>query len=84
MESKLDQVYFLVHSQHVVLDGEFSPWPSVCSGVAQSSVLGPLLFAIYVNDLTTIVKSSLVLFADDTKLFDVLNLLKMLETAKRH
>jgi len=34
-----------------------------------SSVLGPLLFAIYVNDLPTIVNSSLVLFADNTKLF---------------
>jgi len=52
-----------------VINGELSPWLSIKSGVSQGSVLGPLLFAIYVNNLPTIVKSSLVLFADYTKLF---------------
>ena len=61
---------FLVHrKQRVVINGEFSQWSSVNSGVPQGSVLGPLLFAIYMNDLPTRVKSSLVLFANDTKLF---------------
>ena len=52
-----------------MINGEFSPWSSVRSGAPQGSVLGPLLFVIYVNDLPTIVKNSLVLFADNTKLF---------------
>jgi len=63
------QSFLVQRKQRVVINGEFSPWSSVKSGVPQGSVLGPLLFAIYVNDLPTIVKSSLVLFADDTKLF---------------
>jgi len=55
--------------QCVVINSQYSFWSSVRSGVPQGSVLGPLLFAIYVNDLPDNVKSSLLLFADDTKLY---------------
>ena len=63
------QSFLVQQKQHVVINGEFSPWIYVKRWVSQGSVLGPLLFAIYVNDLPSIVKSLLVLFADDTKLF---------------
>ena len=46
-----------------------SDWCDVISGVPQGYVLGPLLFAIYVNDLPDVVESLMFLFADDTKLF---------------
>ena len=55
--------------QRVLINNSFSPLSPVTSGVPQGSVLGPLLFTIYVNDLLSCVSSSLLMFADDTKLF---------------
>ena len=55
--------------QRVIVDGEISNWKSVLSGVPQGSVLGPILFLIYTNDLEDDISSKLLKFADDTKLF---------------
>jgi hypothetical protein len=44
-------------------------WTAVLSGVPQGSVLGPLLFLIYVNEISEIVNSSIKMFADDTKIW---------------
>ena len=55
--------------QRVVVDGEVSSWKSVLSGVPQGSVLGPILFLVYINDLEEWVKRKILKFADDTKLF---------------
>ena len=55
--------------QRVVVDGEVSNWKSVLSGVPQGSVLEPILFLIYINDLDDDITSKLLNFADDTKVF---------------
>ena len=59
--------------QRVVVDGEVSNWKSVLSGVTQGSVLGPILFLIYINDLDGSITSNVLKFADDTKLFRKVN-----------
>ena len=58
-------------SQKVVLDGVSSDSKPVHSGVLQGTVLGPLIFLIYINDITKHVssRSSLRLFADDCLLY---------------
>ena len=55
--------------QRVAVNNSYSDWKPVTSGVPQGSVLGPLLFAIYVNDMPSVVSSKLFKFADDTKLY---------------
>ena len=59
--------------QRVVLNGQFSSWADVNADVPQGSILGPLLFLIYTNDLSDGLKSECKLFADDNFLFSVVN-----------
>ena len=55
--------------QRVVLNGQCFSWMDVQAGVPQGSILGPLLFLIYINDLPDNLTSNPKLFADDTSLF---------------
>ena len=64
---------FLVNrKQRVVLNGQVSSWSNVKAGVPQGSILDPLLFLNYINDLPKDLSSNAKLFADDTSLFSVI------------
>ena len=54
--------------QRVVVNGKMSEWTEVTSGVPQGLVLGPTLFLIYINDIDDGVASTILKFADDTKI----------------
>ena len=63
-------ISFLKEStQQVVLNGSFSDPAAVMSGVPQGTVLGPLLFLLYINDMPALLNSLLKLFADDSYLY---------------
>lgn len=68
-ERKWFENYLSGRMQAVKVNGELSEWEGVRCGVPQGSTLGPLLFLIYVNDISTAVECSFILFADDTVLY---------------
>ena len=63
--------YLSYRIQRVVLNGKMSKWTSVTTGVRQGSVLGPLFFLIYINDLVDNLSSEAKVFADEALLFSV-------------
>jgi len=55
----------------VIADGFRSSWSIVVSGVPQGSVLGPLLYFLYINDIPNLITSKVKLFTDDMKLWHI-------------
>ena len=70
---KLFRNYLSNRKQCVVLNGSSSDYSGIESGVPQGSVLGPLLFLIYINGLERNIKSNIKFFADDTMIFSIVN-----------
>ena len=59
--------------QRVLLNGKNSEWATISAGVPQGSILGPLFFLVYMNDLADDLKGNVKMFADDTSLFSAVN-----------
>ena len=67
------QNFLNVRYQRVVLNGQSSNWEKFNAGVLQGSILGPLLFLLYINDISNNLECNVKLFADDTCLFSVVH-----------
>ena len=78
---KLIESFLSDRYQRVVLNGQTSKWNKITAGVPQGSILGPLFFLIYINDLPSELSCSSKLFADDTSLFSVIK--NVNKTAKK-
>ena len=65
--------YLFGRKQRVVLQGVESQWNYIKAGIPQGSILGPLLFLIFINDIVTEIESSIRIFADDTSLFIIVD-----------
>ena len=65
--------YLENRKQRVVLNGKSSQWASISAGVPQGSVLGPLFFLAYINDLVDNIDCDVRMFANDTSLFSIVN-----------
>ena len=65
----LVETWLTLRRQRVIVDSEISNWKSVLNGVPQGSVVCPILFLIYANDLEDGISSKVLKFADNTKLF---------------
>ena len=59
--------------QKVVVEGEMLSWTDVKSGIPQGSVLGPILFVVFINDMPNNVLSTCKMFADDAKVYREVN-----------
>ena len=64
--------YLQNRKQRVVLNGQNSAWAEVYSGVPQGSILGPLLYLVFSDDLIQFLESNAFLFADDTSLVEII------------
>ncbi len=65
--------YLSNRHQRVMLNGHYSEWGHINAGVPQGSVLGPLLFLVYINDLIQHVNCGIKLFADDTVIYEIVS-----------
>ena len=63
------QNYLENRQQRVIIKSHSSKWRDIEAGVPQGSILGPLMFLIYINDIVYNINSSIKLFADDTTLY---------------
>ena len=65
--------YLTDRKQRIIIEGQSSEWAIINAGVPQGSILGPLLFRIYINNLAVQLVSNPFIYTNDTMLFEVVN-----------
>ena len=63
--------FLSAREQRVIVNGSQSSWKDVTSGIPQDSVLDPVLFLVFINDLPDVIEVLIKLFADDAKIYAV-------------
>ena len=78
--------YLQGRTQRVVIEGASSKWSPVTSGVPQGSILGPMLFLLFINDIPDVLSEgdSMSLYADDAKLLGQSSLLTIVLACRKH
>ena len=72
--------FLSLRKQRFVLNRKYSIWVNIEAGVSQGSILGPLFFLIYINDISDDLASNQKLFSDDTSLFSVVQNINSIRT----
>ena len=68
------QSFLSDRKQRVTIDGKYSEWTNIDAGVPQGSLLGPILFLVFINDIVDVVESDIRIFADDTFIYRIMDL----------
>ena len=58
---------------YFTIDGKYSEWTNIDAGVPQGSLLGPILFLVFINDIVDVVESDIRIFADDTFIYRIMD-----------
>ena len=69
--------------QRVTINGSKSDWRNVTSGIPQSSVLGPVLYLVFINDFSDVIEVLLKLFAEDAKVYNIISSLNDVQPLQR-
>ena len=74
------RTFLTKRKQRTIVDGNASTWRNMISGIPQGSVMGPVLFAIFINDMPQLATTNIKHFADDTKLYGNAKTLEQCQT----
>ena len=70
------QNYLSNRKQRVVINNSNSQWREIKAGAPHGSILGPLFFIIFINEIVTDIQSTITLYVDDTSLYLIVDDLK--------